>query len=242
MIFNIFKSKPTLKELIPRGFVDIHSHILPGIDDGAKNIKESSKLISEMKKLGFSKIIASPHTYPGLYNNTNKSILDSYNKIKDLDCHIEYSSEYLIGEYLIRMAEEKSILTIKDNYVLVEMSYLGRPSSMEEVIFKLIINGYSPVLAHPERYTYIHDNYKSYYNLKSRGCKFQLNLLSLSGHYGKNILKVSEKLLNDNLIDFIGSDVHNLNDIIKINESNLFSIKYLKQINEAMENTNRNFQ
>ena len=83
MIFNLFKSKPTLNELIPKGFVDIHSHILPGIDDGAKNVEESLKLISEMKKLGFAKIITTPHTYPGLYDNTNDTILKSFNSIKN---------------------------------------------------------------------------------------------------------------------------------------------------------------
>ena len=81
MIFNLFKAKPTLKELIPNGFVDIHSHILPGIDDGAKNIEESIKLISEMKKMGFSKIIGTPHTFPGLYENTNETIKKSFEKI-----------------------------------------------------------------------------------------------------------------------------------------------------------------
>ena len=78
MIFNLLKSKPTLKELIPEGFVDIHSHILPGIDDGAKNIKESLELIEKMNEMGFSKIIGTPHTYPGLYENTNESIKKSF--------------------------------------------------------------------------------------------------------------------------------------------------------------------
>ena len=82
MIFNLFKSRPTLKELIPEGFVDIHSHILPGIDDGAKNVEESLKLISEMHKIGISKIIGTPHTYPGLYNNNEKTIFNAYNKLK----------------------------------------------------------------------------------------------------------------------------------------------------------------
>lgn len=244
MIFNLFKSKPTLKELIPEGFVDIHSHILPGIDDGAKNISESQLLISEMKNIGFSKIIATPHTYPGLYENTNNSISSSFINLKkniETDIDISYASEYLIGEYLVERAEERSILTIKDNYVLTEMSYIGISSSLEEVIFKLVVNGYTPILAHPERYIYLHDDYKKYHMLKSRGCKFQINLLSLVGHHGKNVLRISEKLLSDNMIDFVGSDIHNSNDVMKICKSKLNSRKVLKKVNEAIANTNKNF-
>ena len=111
MIFNLFKSKPTLKELIPEGFVDIHSHILPGIDDGPKNIEESLKLISEMKKMGFSKIIGTPHTYPGLYDNTNNSIKKSYEKISqklNSEIKLNYASEYMIDRSLIKKANEKT--------------------------------------------------------------------------------------------------------------------------------------
>ena len=111
MIFNLFKSKPTLKELIPDGFVDIHSHVLPGVDDGSKNIKESIDMITEMKKMGFSKIIATPHTYPGLYNNTNDSILRSYNKLKEKlksTLEISYASEYMLNMKLIDGAKKKN--------------------------------------------------------------------------------------------------------------------------------------
>ena len=115
MIFNLFKAKPTLKELIPDGFVDIHSHILPGIDDGAKNIEESLELISKMKEMGFSKIIATPHTYQGLYNNSSSSIKNSYNKIKDKvdkKIEIQYASEYMIDETLIEKAHKKKLYSL----------------------------------------------------------------------------------------------------------------------------------
>ena len=125
MIFNLLKSKPTLKELIPERFVDIHSHILPGIDDGAKNIKESLELIEKMNEMGFSKIIGTPHTYKGLYENTTKTIESSYNLIKnelDDSIHIKYASEYLIDETVVEKAKKNSLLTLKDNLVLIEMS------------------------------------------------------------------------------------------------------------------------
>ena len=162
MIFNFFKSKPTLKELIPQGFVDIHSHILPGIDDGAQNIKESLKLISEMKKLGFSKFIATPHTYPGVYNNNNNSIKESFNKLNNELKNkniLRYASEYMIDSYLIEKAAEKSLITIKDNYVLIEMSFISEPINLHEIIFEINMNGYIPILAHPERYIFLFDDF-----------------------------------------------------------------------------------
>ena len=129
MIFNLFKAKPKLKELIPDGFVDIHSHILPGIDDGAKNIKESEKLISKMYDLGFTKIYGTPHSYPGVHSNTNKSIIESFKKIEnklEKKYNISFASEYLIEKSIVKKAQEKTLLTLKDNYVLVEMSYVAR--------------------------------------------------------------------------------------------------------------------
>ena len=185
MIFNLFKAKPTLKELIPNGFVDIHSHILPGIDDGAKNVEESIKLISEMKKMGFSKIIATPHIYPGLYNNTDEKIKKCFKEIKDVNSSISYAAEYLIGRYMIEHIEKKSILTLKDNYVLVEINFHAEPLDLYDVIFKLKTNGFNPILAHPERYLYYLNDFKKFYKLKNFGCLFQLNFLSITGFYGK---------------------------------------------------------
>ena len=241
MIFNLFKAKPTLKDLIPNGFVDIHSHILPGIDDGAKNIDESISLISEMKKLGFSKIIATPHTYSGLYDNTPKTIENSFKLLpKDLvkENNIEYASEYLIDSYIIESIDNKSILCLKDNHILVEMSYINKHNKLYEIIHYILVNGYIPILAHPERYIYFHQNFKDYRKLKKVGCKFQLNLLSVTGYYGKKILSISEKLLKNNLIDYVGSDIHNLNHCNQFKNKVVF--KNLKDLEKAI-NSNKFF-
>ncbi len=228
MIFNLFKSKPTLKELIPEEFVDIHSHILPGIDDGAKDIKESLVLLSEMEKMGFKKIIATPHTYPGLYENNPKKIIKSYDLVNSNlkgSLEIEYATEYFTDSYLIEKAENKQILTINKNYILIELSFNSKPINLYEIVFKLQLNDYIPIIAHPERYIYMfNNNLKDFHKLKKIGCKFQLNLLSTTGYYGKHISQLSDKLLRENFIDFVGSDIHNLRHIkefeskIKINE------------------------
>ena len=228
MILNIFKSKPTLKELISKGFIDIHSHILPGIDDGAKDVNESLNLISNMKDLGFNKIIATPHIYQGIYNNNLLTIKKSFNKlIKNYegDLKFKYASEYMVDYSLIQKIEEKSLLTINKNNVLIEFSYMPSQINFHEIIFKLSLNGYIPVLAHPERYSYLFDNINNYFKLKDIGCKFQINLLSLTGLYGLNVLKICKKLLDNNLFDYAGSDIHSLRHIkyfekkIKLNKS-----------------------
>lgn len=237
MILNLFKSKPTLKEVIPEGFIDIHSHILPGIDDGPKNIDESLKLISEIKNLGFKKIYATPHTYHGVHNNTSETILNSYKSLMkklDLDISVSYSSEYLLDNSLIKKAEEKSLLTIKNKYVLVEMSYINKPINLHEIIFQLKLNDYIPILAHPERYRFLFNNFKDFYLLKKIGCEFQLNLLSTTGYYGNDIVKISERLLNENLINFVGSDIHNLRHTKHFDET--IKIKKTDKLAEVIAN------
>ena len=235
MICNLFKSKPTLRELIPEGFIDIHSHILPGIDDGAKDVNESKELIEGMKNLGFSKIIGTPHTYSGIYDNTNESIKNSFKKIKELSINnilIGFASEYMLEKSIIEKSENNSLLCLKDNHILVEMSYISKPTNLYEILFQIIHNGYRPILAHPERYRFIQNNFKEYYKLKKVGCLFQLNLLSSTNYYGKEVAKVSDKLLENNLIDFVGSDIHRKAHIEYFNKS--INIKNIEKLQSAI--------
>ena len=236
MIFNLFKSKPTLRELIPKGFVDIHSHILPGIDDGAKDIHESLKLISEMKKIGFSKIIGTPHTYPGLYNNSDKSIKASFDTLKNKlneEIEIDYSSEYMIDESLFKKINDSKLLTLKDNYILIEMSYISAPIYLNEIIFELQLAGYIPVLAHPERYLFMFNDINKYFKLKSLGCNFQMNLLSSTGYYGNKVANFCDKLLKNKLVDFVGSDIHSIDQINKMHDR--IVIKEIKNFTKSIE-------
>lgn len=235
-MFNIFsRTKPKLIDLIPKNFVDIHSHILPGVDDGAKNIEESLELIEKMKKIGFSKVVCTPHTYPGLYDNTNKTIEKSFNLLKKhkIKLELDYASEYMLNESLIEKAEKKSLLPIKENYILVEMSFISEPLNLFDIIFHLQINGYNPILAHPERYRFWFDNFNKFKKLKDIGCCFQLNLCSLTGYYGKDVALFSDKLLGENLVDFLGSDIHSKKHINEL--SNRLRIKNLKMLDKAFD-------
>ena len=243
MIFNLFKSKPNLKDLIPQGFVDIHSHILPGIDDGAKNIEESLTLISKMKKMGFTKIFGTPHVYPGVYNNDNDDIKKSYKSLKRClkndEIDVKYASEYMLDGTLLRKIDNKSLLTINNNYVLIELGFISPPLNLDEIIFRLILNGYIPVIAHPERYLYFNNNFNKFYNLKKNGCKFQLNILSLTGYYGNIVLKMSKKLIDDKIIDYVASDIHKNEHILEFQKK--IKINNREEIEKIIEKTKISF-
>jgi len=236
-MFNIFrKSKPKLSEIIPNGFIDIHSHVLPGVDDGPKNIADSIDLIDSIVEIGFEKIITTPHTYPGLYDNTNYTLKNSYDKLikeKKNGIKIDYASEYMIDQSLKYKAEERSLLTIKDSYVLIEMNFIAPPPMLYDVIFNLIVNNYIPILAHPERYRFLHNDFDQYKKLKDHGCKFQLNLLSTVGFYGKDITLITDKLLKNNLIDYVGSDIHSINHVKSL--KNTVRIKQLKELQISIQ-------
>ena len=246
MIFNLFKSKPTLIGLIPKGFVDIHSHILPGIDDGANNINESIELISEMRNIGFNKIIATPHIYPGLYENNFTSINNSFNKLKKylkdkIDINISFGAEYFCNQYLLEEIEKNNLICLKENNVLVETSYVATPLNFFEIIFKISINNYIPILAHPERYIKLYESFglKGFFKLADSGCKFQVNLLSTTGYYGNEVLKLTNVLINNNLIEYVGSDIHNLNHL-KFFDSKV-RIKKIEKLEKAIENNTITF-
>jgi tyrosine-protein phosphatase YwqE len=215
-MLSFFKSKPKLSELIPMGYVDIHSHILPGIDDGAQNLEDTKFLLEEMRQLGFTKVFTTPHTMNNVWNNTPETIENALTKVKSnlsLPFEIQAASEYLLDESVITKAKNKELLTLKNNYVLVELSYLNAPIQLYDFLYQLQLSGYHVVLAHPERYTYFHSNKKEYQKLKKAGCLFQLNLLSTVGYYGKDAADISNYLLKEDFYDFTGSDIHHKNHI-----------------------------
>ena len=218
-MFSIFKSKPRLSEIIPTGFIDIHSHILPGIDDGAENIVQTSKLLERLNKIGFSNCIVTPHTLPEIWDNTTNGIIENFQSTKqDLKEPLKSmlqscASEYMINEAFLNRLQTEPLLTIKDKIVLIEMSYMNPPLALKEIIFEIQLKGYQPLLAHPERYLFYHQNTKMYQTLKELDVKFQLNLLSSVGYYGSSVATAADFLLKENYIDFVGTDVHHMKHI-----------------------------
>lgn len=239
-MFFFKKNKTILRDLIPENHIDIHSHLLPGIDDGAKTIDDTLFLISELKKMGISKFITTPHIFSGFWDNTKEQIQALEVKtISDLKEHninipIQAASEYLMDDHFVSLFKKGEILTLKDNCVLVEMSYLNAPIHLYDIIFDLQVAGYKPVLAHPERYLFYHNNFDEYKKLKNAGCLLQLNLLSIVGYYGIEVAETAKKLLSNGLIDFVGSDVHHKKHIEAFDRKIL--LKDLQPLKEAISN------
>ncbi len=212
IFFN--KTKPFLKDLIPNDFVDIHSHLLPGIDDGAKTIEDTLYLINGLKEIGFTEFITTPHVLKSVWDNSKTKIEETH-KATSIELHtnsinnsFKAAAEYMMDESFLHLFEKEKLLVLKDNYVLVEMSYLYPPLNLYDIIFNLQVAGYIPVLAHPERYNFYHSNLNEYKKLKKVGCYFQMNILSSAGYYGPDVAKTADYLLQNNMIDFVGSDVH----------------------------------
>jgi protein-tyrosine phosphatase len=215
-----FKKKIPLTDFFTDGFVDIHSHLLPGIDDGAKDMDTSIALLLKMASFGIKNFITTPHVLGSVYPNSSEVIRQQLAAVKkELEkreikgISIQAAAEYMLDGEFSALLDQKDILVLKDNYILVEMSYFSAPINLYELLFKIQLKGYKPVLAHPERYNFYHTDFKSYYKLKQAGCLFQLNLLSLTDQYGKGVQKTSEKLLKENLYDFVGTDTHHQNHL-----------------------------
>ncbi len=241
-MLSFFKSKPVLKDIIPNNYVDIHSHILFGIDDGAKTIEDTEYLTSELQKIGFKKFITTPHTFNGFWDNTKDGILAKEKETlellssKNISISLKAASEYLIDDHFVSLFKKGEILTLKDNLVLVEMSYLNAPINLYDILFDLQVAGYKPVLAHPERYLFYHKNFDEYKKLKNAGCYFQLNMLSTVGYYGNEVTETAKKLLEKGLYDFTGSDVHHQKHIKAFENKVLF--KDTKVLEEVIRNNN----
>ncbi|MBS1643006.1 MAG: histidinol phosphatase [Bacteroidetes bacterium] len=214
-----FSKKNILTDLSFLG-ADMHNHLLPNLDDGLQTENETIQFIEKFKTLGYKKIICTPHILSGVHSNNTTTILPALNRIKTLvkekniNVEIEAAAEYMIDHELEALIDKNQpLLTFGNNYILIEMSYMAASPYLEQVIFNLKMKGLQPVLAHPERYSYYHSNFNKIIDIKDRGCLLQLNLLSLTEYYGNDVKKIAKKLIEEDLIDFIGTDIHHNNHL-----------------------------
>ncbi len=214
-MFNWFLKKETFQQSYPIT-VDIHSHLLPGIDDGAKSFEDSEKIIRKLMELGFTKLITSPHVHE-LYRNSTETILGkltelrTYLKEKEIDITIDTVAEYHVDEWLIHeLNEQKPLLTFHGKHLLFETNFFAEPLVLNDFIFKISSQGYVPVLAHPERYLYLVNNVTRIEDLLARGVLFQLNTTSLAGLYGPVVEKLAKFLIDQRCVHLLGSDCHTL--------------------------------
>ena len=218
-MFNFFSKKDIVNSfwgILPIT-TDIHSHILPGIDDGSPDIETSLKLVKGIYDLGIRKSVATPHVISDMFRNTPETINAALLKLKEactksqIDIELSAAAEYMLDDYFVRLLSDKSqILTIHDNIVLTEQSYASPTSNLNEIAFEMVTQGFKPIMAHPERYFYYHKDFENFFHLKDMGFFLQVNLLSLTGYYGPAAAKAAKFLFKEGLVDFVGTDMHHL--------------------------------
>lgn len=218
-ILDIFKRKKTeVTEELSLDWmeVDMHSHLIPGIDDGSKSLEESIELIKRLKGYGLKKLVTTPHIMSEFYKNTPEIIKLGLQDLKlglekaGVDIEVRAAAEYYLDEiFLEKVQQGEKLLTIHDNLVLVETGFINKPQMLLEIFFAMEMNGYKPVFAHPERYQYLIQDKKLLSDLFDREIYFQINLLSLTGFYSKPVKLFAEMLVDENRVKFFGTDCHN---------------------------------
>ena len=203
----------------------MHSHLIPGIDDGARSLEDSLALIRRMHELGYKKLITTPHIQNEFYKNTPGIILPGLEQVREalhrenIPVAIEAAAEYLVDDGFEEKLSRGDLLTFGDKYLLVELSYYNPHPNLKAFIFNLQVDGYKVILAHPERYSYWFNDFAKFEDLKDRGVYFQVNLVSLAGYYPDPVKKFAEKLIERDMIDFVGSDMHNMNYMAALEQS-----------------------
>ena len=215
---------------------DMHSHLVPAIDDGSPDVDTSLQLIKGLAELGFKKIITTPHILWEIYPNTPEKISDGLRQVQQaalgegIDVQLHAAAEYFIDEHFQSGLQNKQpLLTISDNMVLVEISMMNAPLDLMETLFEMQMQNYQPVIAHPERYVYLSRNKEFFENLKNAGYLFQLNLLSLTGHYGTAVRELAEYLIKQEYYDLAGTDLHHARHLDTLQKlAGLSSLEKLK--------------
>ncbi len=218
-LFSFFKKKPDLPPLSELK-VDIHSHLVPAIDDGIQSVQEGLDILREFEAMGYEKIITTPHTMWGSYDNTPETILGGLKKMQKaiadngISLKMEAATEYYLDEHFMqKLKDGEELLTFGDNYVLVETGFINEPPELKEASFHLSMKGYKMVYAHPERYLYLQENKQLVEELIDRDIILQLNAVSLTGCYSKPVQKFAERLIDMGVVKMVGTDCHNMGHI-----------------------------
>lgn len=209
-MLSFFSKKKKVTDISWLG-IDMHSHILPGIDDGSPDVQTSLRFVKAFEEMGFDQIICTPHIYKELYPNDKetigaaKDLLLAEMQKNGVSLKLEAGAEYMINHDFDISAP---LCSLSDKHLLIEMSYLTESPNISQTIFDLEIKGFQPVLAHPERYTFYFKDKSKLKRFKEKGCLLQLNLLSVLGYYGKDVKHLAEALLAEKLYDLAGTDLH----------------------------------
>lgn len=243
-IFNFFQKKKEV--LLPfdlsRFKVDIHSHLIPGIDDGSQTMDETIAMLAKFQELGYKKVITTPHVMSDSFPNTSENILAGLEDVRaeikkvGLTIEIEAAAEYYFDETFVAKIKSKDLLTFGDNYVLLEFAFHSPPQYIDQMFFELQSRGYRPVVAHFERYMYFLGKIEKAIEWRQKGINIQININSLSGHYGPDIKKQAERLIDAGEFDFIGTDCHRIEHLMLLEDS--LTSPYIHKIgNYLLKNT-----
>lgn len=217
--------------------VDMHSHLIPGIDDGSRSMDETIAMLAKFESLGFQKVITTPHIMGDFYKNTPEIILGGLEDVRTvaqqlgLKIEVEAAAEYYYDESLMdRLKRKEKLLTFGENRVLFEFSMMEKPDQIEQLLFELLTQNYKPILAHFERYTFFFGSVDKAIEWREKGIDIQLNLNSLTGHYGPLVKQQAERLVDSRAIDFVATDCHRMDHLMLI-ERNL-SLPYFHKVME----------
>jgi protein-tyrosine phosphatase len=216
---------------------DVHSHFIPGIDDGAQTLEQSMELLTAMREMGYRKVITTPHSMSDGYKNTPEIILGGLEKLRaevrrqGLDLEVDAAAEYYLDHELEQKVQDGAVLTFGDKLLLFELPFISEPNVLLPVIFLMQTQGYRPVLAHPERYAFWYNDFSKYERLKERGVLFQLNVIALSGAYGPQAKQTAERLIDVGAYELLGSDCHNMNHVEAL--KNTLTRPYLHKLIES---------
>ena len=210
---------------------DMHSHLVPGIDDGAPDLATSLELIRGLTSLGYKKLITTPHVMADMYNNTTDDILTNFEGLKKavadegIEVELGVAAEYFLDDQMKKIVMKKEkLLTITDNIILVEFSLASHPIDLREILFELQLQGYQPLIAHPERYIYPEKGKGFFDELRTSNYLFQLNILSLIGGYGKEVQRQANYILAQQWYEFAGTDLHNFRHLEMLHDPQLTSL------------------
>ncbi|QNN41466.1 tyrosine-protein phosphatase [Pedobacter roseus] len=209
-MLSFFSKKNKVTDISWLG-IDMHSHILPGIDDGSPDVATSLRFVKSLQELGFEQLICTPHIYKELYPNTfetissAKALLQSALDIANVSLKLNAGAEYMIDQ---DFNLNEQLCSLDSKHLLIEMSYLNESPGISKTIFDVEIKGYKPILAHPERYIFYFKDKNKLKRFKEKGCLLQLNLLSIIGYYGKDVKQLAEVLLKEKMYDLAGTDLH----------------------------------
>lgn len=245
LIKKLFGKGSSLHEPHPLiSSTDIHSHLIPGIDDGVQNIEESIRLIREFSRQGYKKLITTPHIMSDFFKNTPEIIMNGLAQVRDeihrqkIDIELEAAAEYYIDRNFLESIGKEPLLSFGKNYVLVETNTINYNDVIRTAFFELRLSGYQPVLAHPERYSYFFRNFDQYFRIRDMEVYFQINLISLTDFYSPEVRQIAERLIKEGLVDFIGSDAHEMRYMEALQKAHsspfLEKLAHLNLLNEEL--------